>query len=214
MRNRNKFTFIVITLFSIAWLTASSPDAFASTNKAYFEKKIVDDGVTMALQGLGRKHFLFMKIFIAAFYIDQDVDIEQAMDFVAKRVEVWYFYPIAGEKLSTYTYDKMKDNLSATQFAQLADELDLMRTYFPDLKSGDRYALSYIPGVGTKFVYNGRELGVIDDPVFAEGIFSVWIGQDPMDKGIRDQILGYNSLDAQKESDVIVLTPADPLQQL
>ena len=211
MLNINRYIIVIVlsTLFTFAQsdVSASEPVKFSDT--------ISIAQTTMDLQGLGQKNFLFMKAFVAAFYLEDGVDTENVLGDVGKSVEVSYFLPIGGDKLTGYTYDKMKENLTAQEFSQISDELEQMAEYFPDLKSGDRYSLTYVPGTGTKFIYNGDLLGIIEDPLFAKGVFSVWIGDNPMDKKIRDQILGYKSLNADREKGIsIVSAPVDPLEKL
>jgi len=66
-----------------------------------------------------------------------------------------------------------------------------MGKYFVDLNPGDRYSLSYIPGKGTKFYYNGKLQGVIPGKEFGRSLFAVWIGNKPFCSHLRYEILGH-----------------------
>jgi len=50
-----------------------------------------------------------------------------------------------------------------------------MQALFPDVKPGDRITGVYAPGVGASFVYNGRLLGEVRDPLFARLFFGIWL---------------------------------------
>ena len=65
-----------------------------------------------------------------------------------------------------------------------------MRKYFVDLKAGDRFSLTYIPAIGTKFEHNACLVGTIKGRAFARALFSVWIGQKPFDHELKDEVLG------------------------
>jgi hypothetical protein len=63
------------------------------------------------------------------------------------------------------------------------------RAAYRDVKPGDRYALTYIPGSGTELSFNGSPLVVIDGADFAAAYFSIWLGKRPLDPGLKDKLL-------------------------
>jgi hypothetical protein len=154
-----------------------------------FSEEIKDEGVDMELKGTGIKSVVFIKAFVAGFYADENNDPTDLGEF-AKRVDVQYFVSIPGKKLNAFTIDSMKDNITDSEFENIMEKVAIMRDYFVDLKPGDRFSLTYIPGVGTKFAHNNELVGVIEGKEFAKAIFSVWVGERPFDKKLRDQILG------------------------
>lgn len=193
MKTMNNFYFSIILstifLLNISCSTVESRPA----PPIVFSPLQQDHDTQMALIGTANKWAFFMKIFTAGLYLDNKVKVDQVMNDVAKKIEVNYFYPIPGKKLSQYTKNQMKLNVTPQEYAGLADRLKILDHYFVDLKPGDRYALHYIPGTGTKFIYNGKEVGVIQGSDFAKGIFSVWLGDKPMDRHVKNEILGLTS---------------------
>ncbi|MEJ2519407.1 MAG: chalcone isomerase family protein [Desulfuromonadales bacterium] len=57
---------------------------------------------------------------------------------------------------------------------------------------GDRYRLIYRPGTGTELRLNDRRLGTIPGDDFAVAYFSLWLGEQPIDKRFRDRLLGID----------------------
>jgi chalcone isomerase-like protein len=55
---------------------------------------------------------------------------------------------------------------------------------------GDRYALTYVPDVGTELRLNEESLATIPGEDFAEAYFGIWLGDQPLDEGLRDKLLG------------------------
>ncbi len=171
------------------WAATARTAAAQETSAAPFEPSHREGSFEMALQGTGVKTMVFFKAFAAAFYMNPE-DGRNPLDEVAKRIEVEYFVRIPAKKLSDYTVERMKVNVLEDELAQIRDEIEMMRQYFVDLKPGDRFALTFIPGEGTKFAYNGRLTGVIEGDLFARALFSVWIGERPFDERLKRQILG------------------------
>ena len=62
---------------------------------------------------------------------------------------------------------------------------------YQDVEPGDRYALTYVPGAGTELAKNGEPLGVIPGADFASAYFAIWLGDDPIDASLRDQLLSF-----------------------
>jgi hypothetical protein len=50
--------------------------------------------------------------------------------------------------------------------------------------------LTYIPGRGTELALNGEPKGIIEGADFATALFSIWIGQKPIDESFKRQIMG------------------------
>ncbi len=177
----------------------------AEISGVVFNEKYEDNGIKMSLQGLGQKNVLLFKAFVASFYRDETVN-EEVLGKFPKRIEVEYFVKIPGIKLHNFTIDSMKDNISEDEFANLKNEIVLMTNYFADLKPGDRFSLTYLPGVGTQFAHNGRVTGIIEGSHFARALFSVWIGEKPFDSELKRQILTQEKSKSNKQNDLAMLS--------
>lgn len=149
-----------------------------------------DQGIEMELKGTGVKSVFFLKAFVAGFYKEGEQSLENLGAF-PKRIEVEYFVSIPSEKLKRFTVESMEDNVGRRQVDMLAGQIQMMGEYFVDLKPGDRFALTYLPDVGTKFEHNDKLTGVIQGSDFARALFSVWIGEKPFDDSLKEQILGF-----------------------
>ena len=60
---------------------------------------------------------------------------------------------------------------------------------YEDVKPGDRYSLTYIPGKGTELALNGEPKGIVEGSEFAAALFSIWLGKKPIDESFKKQIL-------------------------
>lgn len=170
-----------------------------------FEKVYSDEGISMNLQGTGLKTMVFFKAFAAGYY-KNDQEIQEDLGEFSKRIEVEYFVKIPGKKLNNFTIDIMKDNITKEEFNAISNEIDLMGKYFVDLKPGDRFSLTYIPGVGTKFAHNNKVTGVIKGNAFAKALFSVWIGEKPFDSSLKEKILGFENNKSNQNNNLVMFS--------
>ena len=174
----------------MAIITLAGTSAYAGIdNSVYFSKYHQAEGHTLELQGTGIKTMLLFDAFAAAFYQSGDFNGDN-LGLFPKRIEVEYFITIPGERLKNYTVSKMKDNVTREEFKQISGKVELLEEYFVDLEPGDRFSLTYIPGLGTKFAHNGELTGIIDGSKFAHALFSVWVGKKPFDKKLKVKIMG------------------------
>lgn len=189
-----KVTFTVVVLAMATLLNTSNLQA-AEISGVYFNPKFQDEGIEMNLQGMGLKSMVFFKAFVAGYYSEEG-SIANPLDNVPKRIEVEYFVNIPAKKLNAYTVERMLKNVSKSEFRAIQEEVELMSQYFVDLNAGDRFSLTFIPDIGTKFAHNGVVTGVIEGEEFSKALFSVWIGDKPFDQKLKRQILGLekNSL--------------------
>lgn len=193
----SKTIHLTMTLVAAFFAFAVSP-ADADFSNSRFQPNHSEDGVEMSLRGTGLKQVIFVKAFVAGFYQVPGAEADVLED-VAKRIEVEYFVNIPGRKLNRFTIQNMKANVTPETFDSIENEVKEMGKYFVDLKPGDRFSLTYIPNVGTKFAHNGELVGTITGREFARALFAVWVGERPFDEGLKNQILG-----AAPESDRLV----------
>ena len=64
-----------------------------------------------------------------------------------------------------------------------------MRALFPDVKTGDRITGVNQPRTGAVFWSNGRLLGEIRDPVFAQLFFGIWLAPKTSEPQLRQALL-------------------------
>lgn len=64
-----------------------------------------------------------------------------------------------------------------------------MRELFPDVQTGDRLTGLHQPAQGAVFWRNGRWLGEVRDPLFAQRFFGIWLSPSTSEPGLRRALL-------------------------
>ena len=81
-------------------------------------------------------------------------------------------------------------NQSPETVAAIQPRIEKINALYDDVKPGDRYLLTYIPGTGTALSLNGEAKGTVKGADFAAALFSMWLGSKPIDKKLKKQLLG------------------------
>jgi len=158
-----------------------------------FDKKVSAGKFTLELKGVGVLRYLrFIKAYAGALYTLPGLDPAAILSDTPRRLEVEYFYALKGEDFGPATYKGLANNLESSEIERLRPKIDRHNSLYVDVQPGDRYALTYRPGVGTELALNGRPMGVIEGADFAAAIFSLWLGENPFDRQFKKALLGLD----------------------
>ena len=144
----------------------------------------------MVLLGTALKKFLTFRVVTAELYIGDGFKSEDVLSDVPKRLEVNYHVNIPKQELDRATIKGIRQNYSEEQLKMLMPQIDQINSYYPDVKSGDQIAVTYIPGLGSQIEFNGAIKGVVPGSDFAKAFFSIWVGENPVDKQAKLKLLG------------------------
>jgi hypothetical protein len=148
----------------------------------------------LRLHGTGLLRYrVFIKGYVAALYLadafGERVTPTNVLADAARRLEIEYFWAIPAEGFAEATIEGIARHTDRETFERLRERIDRLNSTYEDIEPGDRYALTYLPGVGTELARNGRRLGVIEGADFSSALFAIWLGERAVDDSLRRQLL-------------------------
>ncbi len=135
------------------------------------------------------RYRVFFRGYVAGLYLGEGIGPESLFDDVPKRLEISYFWGIPAHKFAEATINGISANRSAERVRALQPAIDQFNDLYQDIEPGDRYALTYIPNVGTELARNGVSLGAVAGAEFASALFSIWFGTVPFDESLKRRLL-------------------------
>jgi len=179
---------------ALVWLAlslgASTPTLAEEIEGVEFAAEVKAREVPLRLNAVGLlRYMVFIKAYVAALYLGPDVSPEQILDDVPRRLEIEYFYPIAQADFVSSTEETIRKNLSAEEFAAVETDVAKFNALYRSIEPGDRYALTYLPGIGTELALNGETLGVVPGTAFGRAVFSIWFGPAEIDASLKETLL-------------------------
>ena len=179
---------LTLTLFM---LFGGAPSFGMTVSGVSFDKQLQSDAQILKLRGAGvLRYMVFIKAYAGALYLPEDISSDKVLEDVPKAIEVEYFHPIAGEDFGPATFKGIAQNTDPQEVARLRKQIDYHNSLYEDVQPGDRYSLTYIPGIGTELALNGEPKGIIEGSEFAQAVFSIWLGPRPINNSFKKQILG------------------------
>jgi hypothetical protein len=192
IRRHNAIPAVLIVLIALC----NAPHVSAAPGQATvegvdFKREVRADDAVLALRGYGLlRYMVFIKAYVAAFYLPESVRSEDALADVPKHLEIEYFHPIAAQDFGKATSASISQNTSLVTYQGLKPRIDELNALYRDIAPGDRYALTYMPGRGTTLSWNGQPLGTVAGREFAAALFGIWLGSNPLDSNLKDLLLG------------------------
>jgi len=135
------------------------------------------------------RYLKVIKAYVAALYLPEGVKAEEVLADLPKRLEISYLVSIKGPDFHKGAAPVMERNQTPVELARLQGRLDRINAAYKDVKPGDRYALTYLPGRGTELALNGTPLVVIEGADFAAAYFGIWLGREPIDEKLKRDLL-------------------------
>lgn len=149
-------------------------------------------GATLKLNGTGIRKKLFIKVYVGGLYLEAPTSDPAAIlgADMARRMVMHFVYKEVDAAKVTEAFREGFANNSAASLGVLQARLDAFCAWWPTMRAGDRAEMTYLPGVGTTLVINGKDLGVTAGKDFADALFLVWLGAKPADAGLKEGLLG------------------------
>lgn len=153
---------------------------------------ITAGGKELKLNGLGLRKKAFFKVYVAALYLEstsKDAAAILAADGV-RRVEMTMLRDLDKGKIVDAVKDGFKKTAGEAGMPKLQERLDKFTAAIPDLKEGEKLTLMYVPGTGTSVTGGSGAAMSVEGKDFADALFSVWLGKEPVSESLRDGMLG------------------------
>jgi hypothetical protein len=185
MRPSVKLSSVVVVALLMSTLdlpSASRPDSPAS---------ILEDGASF--ERLAQATFRWksiIKVYDIALYLGTGQKAEDVLGDVPKRLELRYHRAFPASEIVRGGDALLRRNVDTRTLGTLAPRLANLNRAYVDVREGDAYALTYVPGRGTSLRLNGRLLATIPGHDFAAAYMSIWLGEKPISVDTRDKLLG------------------------
>jgi hypothetical protein len=174
----------------VATWAFGAPGGAASAGGVEFADRYEWNGTPLRLHGAGVLRFkVFFKGYAAALYLGDGVDPDQSLEDVPRRLEIEYLWSIPADAFARATVEQIGRNVDAATLARLRPSIDRLNELYTNVEPGDRYSLTYVPGVGTELALNGEARGLIEGAEFSSALFAIWLGREPVDEPLRQQLL-------------------------
>jgi hypothetical protein len=98
---------------------------------------------------------------------------------------------ISGDKMRDAIDAGLEDNATEAERARMAPEVDRLKNAFPaEIRKGLDIFFVYQPGRGMTLKIGGTEKLTVTDRKLMVAMWSMWFGRNPVDKDMKNAVLG------------------------
>jgi hypothetical protein len=167
------------------------PAAAKDVGGVQFPETLTVEGKELKLNGAGLRTKVVFKVYAAGLYLQNpSSSAQQAIESdQVKRVRMSMLRDLEKKAIVDAIVDGFKKN-AGDKLPALKQRLDTFTKAIPDLKKGDELVLTYVPGKGTTIESKAGQKISVEGKDFADALFAVWLGKNPVDGSLKDGMLG------------------------
>ncbi|WP_028117335.1 chalcone isomerase family protein [Ferrimonas senticii] len=148
---------------------------------------------SLSYYGAGVRSKFFMDLYVGALYAEQSGLSAEAViaGNAVSAVRLNILSDMITSERMIDTIEEGFEQASDGNVAPLRQRLDAFVAVFDEaIAVGDQFTLVSLPGVGIDAYKNGQLLTKIEGDDFRQTLFSIWLGDDPADKKLKNKMLG------------------------
>ncbi|HET6655490.1 MAG TPA: chalcone isomerase family protein [Gammaproteobacteria bacterium] len=157
---------------------------------------ITFQGWKLALNGAGvhTKWFFFDK-YVGALYLSDQTNLAAAAisGAGAKVIRLTMLTDISKDDFTSNLHSAYQSAVPEDKTQAVQSKWQQFASFFTDLKTGDTVVIAYVPDEGTSVSINGKPRGTVPGHVFGRAILGMWLGDDPIDSGLKKNMLGLTT---------------------
>jgi hypothetical protein len=153
--------------------------------------QLTEDGARFELAGATTFRWMsIVKVYDARLHLGNGEPAAKVFADIPVRLQLTYHRGFTAAEIIKGGDTLLARNVKADALVSLRERLELINRAYRDVREGDSYTLTYVPGKGTTLRFNGSPLVSIPGHDFASAYFRIWLGDDPISKSMRDTLLG------------------------
>jgi len=148
------------------------------------------EGKTLKLTGMGLRKKVVFKVYVAGLYLETPSPAGEAIiaSDQIKRMQLSVLRSLKSKQVTEAIEEGLEKN-SRSQMGALKDRLGKFGAMISDVVEGDQIVMTYVPCKGTMVSVKGAEKGVIEEKDFADALFAVWLGPNPVQEDLKKELL-------------------------
>lgn len=149
------------------------------------------EGRSLSLVGSGTGSKLLFKDYVAALYTERRETTAQGFieSNQTKSIQLVMLRDVDKDRILQAIREGFVRN-SKAEVSALKSRLEALAGAWPDLKAGAHLVFTFTPGKGT-VLSGAAKPTVIDGKDFADALFSVWLGRNPVNERLKQELLGH-----------------------
>lgn len=157
------------------------------------EEKVQLNGSELLLNGAGLRTRFMFKVYVASLYLPRKTGSSaEVFEAPTRRISMQMLRDVDADSMFGALRDGLRDNLDEAKLAALQPQIgqfEAVMRRVGNARSGDRITLDFFAD-NVAVSYNGDARGSVGGGGFANALLRVWLGDKPVDGGLKKALLG------------------------
>lgn len=163
--------------------------------KVVMDYAIESYGEELRMNGADERSALFVEPYSIALYLQEKSSDAIAICYVDETMTIRLVVTSKSIDKKSFTESIVKDFNTATEgnVELLQTRIDKATGLFSEsLVNKDVIEFAYEKEIGTHFIKNGKELGLVEGLDFKFALFKIWLGDKPVNDNLKHELLGLD----------------------
>ncbi len=149
------------------------------------------EGRTLKLNGVGLRRKVVFKVYVAGLYLENTSNAPATV-ISSEQIKQMRLHVLRSLKASQVTeaIEEGFEKNSKAKMGALGERLKRFSAMFSNVSEGDPILMTYVPGKGVSISIKGVEKGTVEGKDFADALFAVWLGPNPVQEDLKKALLG------------------------
>ena len=143
-----------------------------------------------------RELYLLVETYVGALYLENpSTDPQAIMNSESHKRMVFHVMlkKVGARRIANALQEALVVNITEQEHKKLTKHLEQMLGYFNGkMHAGEQAIFDYLPGKGTRITINNEVKGIIPGKDYFKAMLSIWIGENPVGRSFKEDILGLN----------------------
>jgi Chalcone isomerase-like len=160
---------------------AAMPAAAGTLEGVTLPDKVEAEGHSLALNGMGLRKKLFIKVYVGGLYLQQKGKADGKQLLAADRpfrMALHFLYNVSKEQMCDAWSEGLEAN-TANASAQVKKDFQTLCGWMDGVGKGQKLFMTYTPGLGTQVEVGGKTKGTLPGKATADAILATWVGSEP-----------------------------------
>lgn len=173
-----------------AMLLSFSVNATQEVSGVSVPDNVSVEGASLNYQGAGVRSKFFIDLYVSSLFTQTaSEDVVNSQDVSAIRLNIISGL-ITSEKMVTAINEGFDSATAGNTAAISAEIAEFIGVFSEEIVKGDQFTLVSTPGKGLATYKNNEKLSTIDNDVFRQAVLSIWLGEEPADDDLKEEMLG------------------------
>ncbi len=182
-----------LALCTAALIALSGYSQTTEISDVALDNTVSINGSSLMLNGGGLREKLWIDLYVGALYVTNKTNdaakVMSADEPMNIRLHIVSTL-ITSEKMIGAVDDGF-DKSAGDKRSSLEPRIDMFKSAFKEeIKEGDVYDISWLPGTGTVIYKNGSKVSTIEGLDFKTALYGIWFCDDPADDDLKEGMLG------------------------